>query len=80
MKVEFGIGQAHQNTTGHGIVFLLTSLFFVKYRLSRFTRKFPFYPHIRVKWDFDPGNMGCIFSCVIRKCDVVLHIQNSCFK
>ncbi|KAK2170192.1 hypothetical protein NP493_1161g00001 [Ridgeia piscesae] len=28
--------------------------------------KFPFYPHIRVKWDFDPGNMGCISSCVIR--------------
>ena len=66
------IGQTHQNTR-YGIVLLLTSVCFDKYELSHFTRKCPilpanflFYPHIRVKWDFDPGNMGCIFSCVIR--------------
>ena len=33
-------------------------------RLGYFAVKF--YPHICVKWDFSPGNMGCIFSCVIR--------------
>ena len=34
----------------------------VSERCACYDAQFPFYPHIRVKWDFDPGNMGRIFN------------------
>ena len=46
------IGQTHQNTTEHGIVFFDNIIFFYKNGLSRFTRKIPILPAYTGKMGF----------------------------
>ena len=43
------------------VLFFVDILFFINTDYPVLPAKLPFYPHIiRVKWDFEPGNMGCI--------------------